>query len=353
MDTTVSTTSTAPGGTAPRTPGVAAPDEAAAFAEATRLEAAGDPHGALALVRPLVDAHPESLSARLLVARCAARIGAPVVALATAEEATACDPSSWEAQVLVARAAIGIDLDRALEAADRAVAIAPDQPAATEARSKVVAARATREATARPAGGLGKLKAALGPSGKPTSPTPGAVTAPALPPVESMSPEPPTVGLPDAGAHSDDATPPAPLRLPRALEGVVPDGTPEVPASAPAGLAGATDGDATDGAVDGGAATPAPVVARVDHLDQPADQGTEDGKGWDTPGRRILLVLGSLTWLFVGFRYGVQVVGGPVGIALFVGVAAFVALFWRSRLQADGSSSTPTSDGTPAPDTTP
>ncbi len=325
MDPTTSTTTT---DTTTARPGVAAPGEAEAFAEATRLYAAGDPHGALALVRPLVDAHPESISARLLVARCAARLGAPAVALATAEEAVACDPSSWEAQVLVAQAATTIDLDHALEAADRALVLAPDQPAAVEARAQVVAARTAANATPRSGGARGALTAALSPSNRSTAPAPAPMPAP----LSSLPMPPPLPGPAAAGGPvgPDDTTPRPPLRIPKALAGVVPEGTPDIDT-------------ATDAHVDAyadGATRPAAWSPVADGADE-ARPETEGGNGWDTPGRTVLLVLGSLTWLYVGFRYGVQVIGGPGGIVLFLAVVAFVGLFWRSRLQGAGDRPSP------------
>lgn len=283
--------------------GTAAPDEAAAFAEAMRLYAGGDPHGALALVRPLVEAHPESLSARLLVARCAARLGAPAVALATAEEASACDPTSWEAQVLVAQAAIPIDLEKAQAAADRAMALAPEQAGAVEARTAVrVALQSAAEDTPsrRSGGGFGRRPA------KVAAPEP-APEAPVLPP--SFAP--------------DEPKPERPIRLPKALQGTAPEGTEGPPPAPVAPYTVAAPGvDAVTAAER--------REAGLDELEEPAPVTKS--------GPKPLLVLGSVTWLFLGFRYGVQVIGGPIGIALFVGIAVMVAAFWRTRAATSSTS---------------
>jgi hypothetical protein len=57
---------------------------------------------------------------------------------------------------------------------------------------------------------------------------------------------------------------------------------------------------------------------------------TEDRLGG---GRLAVRVIGLVAWLLVGFRIGVQGIGGPVGIALFVAVLAWVAFLARRLTQ--------------------
>lgn len=251
-------------------------DHHQALALAGQLCASGDSAGALEILPDLAAARPDDVAVRLLLARCLLSAGTPAVALAAADAAVACDPTSWQAQELLARAATGIDLERARAAAERAVQLAPHEPDAHSALAAVKAAamapsEAAEKLRRRPGGGVG---AALGLRPGPAPSTPE-------PPVPRIEPR-----LPAALDPTRSAAPPAPA-------GVAPPAV----ALAPAPLATPAAG--------GGGETPAADAV--------------------SPARLAIRAIGLLAWLVVGFRVGVQNVGGPVGIGAFGVIVAGVA----------------------------
>lgn len=255
-------------------------DGASSLARAKALCDAGDTAAATALLPGLLAARPDALPVRLLVARCAAHGGEPAVARAAAEAAVACDPGSWEAQVLLADALAVADTDAALAAATRAVHLAPQEPAAVAAHARAAAARAEPPTPAPVAGGLGAL---LGGNPGPRNPAGAPAGNPAL-------------GRPAAADRLHER----PLRLPAALRDP----------SDPRGQE-PTDED--------------PVAAPV-HPTQGAPDGTEEVPGWRSAVRGLGLVL----WVYLGFRYGIQVIGGPVGVLVFAATLGIVTLAVRS-----------------------
>lgn len=232
----------------------------AALAGAARLHAAGDSAGALEVLPDLVAARPDHLDTRLLLARCLVAVGSPAVARAAAEAAVEVDPSSWQAHVLVARAARGTDPVAAVAAAERAVAIAPAEPETHRALAEATSGGAD-------AGGASRLD------------------PPRTDPVER--------------AHAIAPT------LPRALQGVAPETEePAAPRREPI-LPKALGGTGLEGST---------LTASPD-----APAGDRIG-----PGRIAFRIVGLVTWLLVGFRFGVQGIGGPIGLLLFAVVVAGV-----------------------------
>lgn len=363
-------------------------DHGQALAVATRLHATGDSTGALELLPDLVAARPDDGAVRLLLARCLATAGTAPVALAAADAAVACDPSSWAAQTVLAQAAVAIDPERATTAAERAVQLAPHEPEAHRVLASVQAAL-TESPTSddgprrRTAGALG---ATLG--RRPTAPG-GAATAldeprlsPRLPAAlagvvpEGVAPEGPASAPPTADADGPAPgtlaePPPSPTAMPAA------PGAPVAPSPDPVAATPATPAETPVWAappappVTATAASPAPVpdpgplatatpAAPPTTLPVPPTTDAQGALGapprrepllpkalggtglagttlvGDTPeedrigGAHLAVrVIGLVTWLLVGFRVGVQVIGGPVGIAVFVAVLAWVAFLGR------------------------
>ncbi|HEX7135955.1 MAG TPA: tetratricopeptide repeat protein [Iamia sp.] len=263
-------------------------DHGQALALATQLHGAGESARALELLPDLVAARPDDVEVRLLLARCLATSGAPAVALAAAEAAAECDPTSWEAQILVARAAVSTDPDGALAAAERAVQLAPAEPDAVLTHSAVRAARdAAATAADTPRKGAGGLGATLGLR----RPGPTETTTTALP----------------------EAPPRLEPRLPTALD---PRGLDDADLDAPGAPAEERE--------------PPPLPVSLGGTGLPAaDRSTTPGA--DQPGsvRTAVRVIGLVAWLVLAFRIGAQGIGGPVGIGLFVVVAAGVAYATR------------------------
>jgi tetratricopeptide (TPR) repeat protein len=347
-------------------------DHGQALAVATRLHATGDSTGALELLPDLVAARPDDGAVRLLLARCLATAGTPAVALAAADAAVACDPTSWAAQAVLAQAALAIDPERATAAAERAVALAPHEPEAHRVMAAVGAALAESSdpdgATRRSTGARG---AALGRRPSTTTPAATALDEPRLAPRLPAS----LAGVVPEGSAADDAppvtAPPTPATvIPGAPAGPptawptpgteAPAGPPaawptpaaEVPASlappvgpspsvAPPAIAPVQSPAPASAPADGPGATR--TEARREPLLPKALGGTglagsalaEDPSEEDRigGGRLAVRVVGLATWLLVGFRLGVQVIGGPAGIALFVGVVAWVAFLARRLTQ--------------------
>jgi hypothetical protein len=94
-------------------------------------------------------------------------------------------------------------------------------------------------------------------------------------------------------------------------------------------------------AADQGLATPGSVVA-PEHREPPLPRslgglgltGAPENTGSPDddrvgPARLVIRTIGLAMWLLVGFRIGVQGLGGPVGIGLFLAVVAGVALLGR------------------------
>jgi hypothetical protein len=295
-----------------------------ALAAAAQLHATGDSAGALALLPDLVAARPGDLQVRLLLARCLAVAGEPTVALAAADAAVDCDPTSWAAHALVARAAMAIEPERAEAAAVTAVDLAPGEPEAHTVLAAVRAARTERAAAAEatPSGIGGRLGAAIG--RKPGAPAETPAPTPAVP-------------------AEDPDRPRVEPRLPLALAGQPVPATAE-PAAPTAPSPPTTP--ATPIAPTAPAAPPAPAVAtgteRVEArlpkalggigLDEPGTGPAGDTADGIGGGRLVLRAFGLLLWVAFAFRYLVQVVGGPVGILLFL--VALAGLGWvASRIR--------------------
>ncbi len=303
-----------------------------ALAAAAQLHATGDSAGALALLPDLVAARPGDLQVRLLLARCLAVAGEPTVALAAADAAVDCDPTSWAAHALVARAAMAIEPDRAEAAAVTAVDLAPGEPEAHTVLAAVRAARTERAAAAEatPSSIGGRLGAAIG--RKQGTPAAAPTTTPAVPAEEPDRPRvEPRLPMALAGqplpATPEPATPTAPAPSATPAAPVAPVTAPPAPVAAPA-AAPATS------AVEGGR-----VEARLPKalggigLDDPAAPETT-GEEREGIGAARLAVrgFGLLLWAAFAFRYLVQVVGGPVGILLFL--VALAGLGWvASRIR--------------------
>jgi tetratricopeptide (TPR) repeat protein len=244
----------------------------AALAGAARLHAAGDSAAALEILPDLVAARPDHLDTRLLLARCLAAVGAPAVARAAAEAAVEVDPSSWQAHVLVARAVGASDPSAAVAAAERAVALAPAEPEAH---------RALAEATST--GGVPATDVLLDPT------------------------------RPDPTERSRTVTP----TLPRSLQGVLPD-TGQVgshPANPPSGDVDRRREPVLPKALGGSGLDGSPLGA----ADEPDAHDRIGG------GRMAFRIVGLVGWLLIGFRFGVQGIGGPIGLLLFAAVVAGVA----------------------------
>jgi hypothetical protein len=341
-------------------------DHDQALAVATELHAAGDSGRALELLPDLVAARPDDLVVRLLLARCLTTAGSPAVALAAAEAAVACDPTSWEAQALLSRAALVTDPDAAAIAAERAVMLAPGEPDAIRAQVAVRTAQAgpESEGTTRRATGL----AALGRRPAPTltdRPELGDLEprlTPRLPaaldPLLASPPPPAGVAAvePVARAEADDAppavaTPPSPAKGPapapagpdgatppsRAKGPLPPAGAPSTPAAAPPSLAKSpppaawptlpesppvawpsTPADPPTPADETRARRDAPLPVSLGGTGLGGTQPTDDDAPQVGGGRLTIRVLGLATWLFLGFRLGLQGIGGPAGTGLFL-----------------------------------
>jgi tetratricopeptide (TPR) repeat protein len=126
----------------------AAPQSGAAVLREAELRAwaairAGDDTGlaeARAAVKAVVDEHPEAPIPRLAHARLELAAGDPKQAIAEATALIA-DRPDWAApQALLSRAVLADDPRRALQLADRAVALAPSDPVALGARARALAA---------------------------------------------------------------------------------------------------------------------------------------------------------------------------------------------------------------------
>lgn len=286
---------------------------------AHRAYQSGDVVGALDLLPTVIAARPGDLSARLLLARCLVDTAEPAVAVAAAQAAVDCDRTSWQAQVLVARAARTVDPPMARRAAEAARHLAPDEP-------EVVAVQvALAEDEAGAAGerkGLAKPLAAGGrpaPSGgMPVDPRGGAPGAPGD--VDDMAArvlararameadDTETVGHAGAGDAPGDHGPGAPS----------PPGSP-IPASP-------TTGDGSGPGPDLSAPSLGPTDRTV--LAEPVSDEPDP----KPLSRQPLLLAGMACWVFVGFRYGVQIVGGPIGIAGFLIVLVALGAYVRSRM---------------------
>ncbi|QYG95128.1 hypothetical protein HC251_23670 [Iamia sp. SCSIO 61187] len=268
-------------------------DGATTFARAKALCDAGDTTAATALLPELLAARPDALSVRLLVARCAAQGGEPAVARAAAEAAVACDPGSWEAQVLLADALAPTDTDAALAAASQAVHLAPHEPAAVAAHARAAATLA-EPTTPAPGAGLGSLlggdRGLRKPAGAPAPPGN------------------PALGLPPA--TEVDRPHERPLRLPAALRD-------------PADPTGTDPSDEEPG---GSAPAAADTGALARDAAPSPSTDAEDLPAW----RSAIRVLGLVLWVYLGFRYGIQVIGGPVGFLVFAATLGLVAVAVRS-----------------------
>ena len=365
-------------------------DHGQALAVATRLHATGDSASALELLPDLVAARPDDGAVRLLLARCLATAGAPAVALAAADAAVACDPTSWAAQAVLAQAAVTIDPERATAAAERAVQLGPHEPEAHRVLAAVRAALTETPAAAdgprrRPTGALGaalgrrpstpapvttepdeprltpRLPAALAgvaPAGEAvtttTAPPVAAALTPAAPAAPNLDPAPASLPAADGTTTAPAAPSPdpaAPAAPPTPAVTAAPPASGPAPGAPAEGPAWASPPPPPVAAVSPTAGTLAPAPrttpdlgggARTEARREPplpkALGGTGlAGAGDDTApeeerigGARLAVrVFGLVTWLLVGLRIGVQVVGGPIGLALFVAVLAWVAFLAR------------------------
>lgn len=263
---------------------------------AARLHAEGDSAGALEILPDLVAARPDHLDTRLLMARCLVVVGAPAVARAAAEAAVDVDPSSWQAHVLVARAVMATDPPTAVAAAERAVALAPAEPEPHKVLAEATGARGDSPTDAlldpaRPdpldrARGLAPILPqalrGVAPEGAPESPVAPATPAP---PATRAPVVAPTTVAPPLGLLAEETAEPRERRepvLPKALGGT--------------GLGGPD-----------------------------ADSPTEGRDEVGTP-RLVFRIIGLVGWVLLGFRFGVQVIGGPLGLLLFAAIVAGVAV---------------------------
>jgi hypothetical protein len=168
-------------------------------------------------------------------------------------------------------------------------------------------------------------------------PIPPDVTPPAgpdplaAPPVRVAGPDP--LAASPAPSPAEQETAPAGSWAPHPTPVVAPPGpvagaeSPEAPVTPTAGSV-LPAGNPVGGPAAGRGELPVPVSLGGSGL---AGARTEpDGDERTGPGgaRLALRVFGLVTWVLVGFRYGVQVLGGPVGIALFVTILVGVA--WAS-----------------------
>lgn len=175
--------------------------------------------------------------------------------------------------------------------------------------------------------------AAPTPAAPPTSSTPPPPAAPPAPAAPAPPPNPaaPALAAPEAAADAPapqaDVLSPAPLAAgtdPAAVGAPVPQPAPAVGAVGSTDVLGAALGAGTAHRVeprlpaslggDGAGATSAAAAA----------DATRVGSG-----RLGLRVVGLLAWLLIGFRIGLQGVGGPIGIAIFLGSVAAVAALGR------------------------
>lgn len=314
---------------------MAGPDATDELATAQRAYDGGDIAAALDLLPAVVETRPDDLAVRLLLARCLAETAEPVVALAAAEAAVDIDRTSWQAQVLVARAARTIDPAAAHRAIDAAAHLAPAEPEVLAVRTALAeddAARAgaSRKRTVRGARSDGAGRGATMP-GRPVTGVPGTdqademaarVLARARAAEESAAGQGPVLGdhPPATTGRADGTTPPMPGggTSPTAPAPTLDRAPAPTDASTPAGAPAVAHAPTSDAA---------PVWTR----DHASDAATDDEPDRKPLARQPLVLAGMACWLFIGFRVGVQRVGGPVGIAGFLLVVTLLGLYVRSR----------------------